>query len=77
MKEHYYLDNAATTMPKPESVYVFMDKFFREHGVNPGRSSYELSVETEAMITQTRRMLGEFFWIQRRSIPSNVLLECH
>ena len=57
-------------MPKPESVYVFMDKFFREHGVNPGRSSYELSVETEAMIVQTRRMLGEFFGY--RGDPSRV-----
>ena len=70
MKNNYYLDNAATTMPKPESVYVFMDKFFREHGVNPGRSSYQLSVETEAMIVQTRRMLGEFFGY--RGDPSRV-----
>ena len=61
MKEHYYLDNAATTMPKPESVYLFMDEFFRKFGVNPGRSSYELAVEAELMIEQTRRMLSQFF----------------
>ncbi|MDP6398535.1 MAG: aminotransferase class V-fold PLP-dependent enzyme [Arenicellales bacterium] len=61
MKEHYYFDNAATTLPKPEPVYQFMEQFFRSHGVNPGRSGHQLAVEAEAMIVQTRRMLGEFF----------------
>jgi cysteine desulfurase family protein len=61
MKNHYYFDNAATTFPKPELVYRFMDNFFREHGVNPGRSGYELAIEAEGMIAETRRMLGNFF----------------
>ena len=61
MKDNYYFDNAATTLPKPESVYQFMDKFFRSHGVNPGRSGHELAIEAETMIIQTRRMLGECF----------------
>ena len=61
MKDNYYFDNAATTLPKPEPVYQFMDKFFRSHGVNPGRSGHELAIEAETMIIQTRRMLGEFF----------------
>ena len=61
MKDNYYFDNAATTLPKPEPVYLFMDKFFRSHGVNPGRSGHELAIEAETMIIQTRRMLGEFF----------------
>ena len=61
MKENYYFDNAATTLPKPEAVYRFMDSFFRSHGVNPGRSGHELAIEAETMIIETRRMLGEFF----------------
>ena len=61
MKEHYYFDNAATTLPKPEPVYQFIDKFSRSHVVIPGRSGHQLAVEAEAMIVQTRRMLGEFF----------------
>ncbi len=61
MKDNYYFDNAATTWPKPEPVYQFMDSFFRSHGVNPGRSGSELAVEAEQMIFSTRRMLGEFF----------------
>ena len=61
MKDNYYFDNAATTLPKPEPVYQFMDQFFRSHGVNPGRSGHELAVEAEMMIIETRRLLGAFF----------------
>ena len=32
-----YFDNAATSWPKPESVYKFMDEFYRSHGINPAR----------------------------------------
>ena len=61
MKEHYYFDNAATSWPKPESVYQYMDQFFRAYGVNPGRSGHSLAVEAETMIVQTRRLIGGFF----------------
>lgn len=61
MKEHYYLDNASTTWPKPEPVYEFMDEFFRRYGVNPGRSGYEMALEVEKMTVETRRMLAAFF----------------
>ena len=61
MKENYYFDNAATTWPKPEPVYEFMDQFFRSHGVNPGRSGHTLAIEAEQMIFSTRKMLAQFF----------------
>ena len=61
MKDNYYFDNAATTWPKPEAVYQFMDSFFRSHGVNPGRSGHTLAVEAEQMIFSTRRLLAQFF----------------
>lgn len=61
MKDNYYFDNAATTWPKPEPVYEFMDSFFRSHGVNPGRSGHTLAVEAEQMIFSTRKMLAQFF----------------
>ena len=61
MKENAYFDNAATSWPKPEPVYAFMDAFFRSHGVNPGRGSHALAVEAERMIVQTRLMLARFF----------------
>ena len=61
MKETAYFDNAATTWPKPEVVYEYMDSFFRSHGVNPGRSGSLLAIEAEQMITQTRASIAEFF----------------
>lgn len=61
MKDNYYFDNAATTWPKPESVYAFMDSFYRSHGVNPGRSGHTLAIEAEQMIFSTRKMLAQFF----------------
>ena len=61
MKENVYFDNAATTWPKPEPVYAFMDAFFRSHGVNPGRGGHALAVEAEEMIIETRAMLARFF----------------
>ena len=38
-----YFDNAATTFPKPEEVYSFMDSFYRENGGNAGRGQYKLA----------------------------------
>ena len=71
MKEHYYLDNASTTWPKPEPVYRFMDSFFRSHGVNPGRAGHTLAIEAEQMIFETRRLLAQFFGF--RGDPNRVV----
>ena len=60
MKDHYYFDNASTTWPKPEPVYTAADQFFRQYGVNPGRSSHVLAFEAEKMVSETRRLLAEF-----------------
>ncbi len=56
-----YLDNAATTFPKPEAVYTFMDQFYRRAGVNPGRSGYDLCMEAGEMLDNTRKLLARFF----------------
>ena len=49
-----YLDNAATTFPKPENVYVTMDKMNREGAVNAGRGSYKAAQVASRMITETK-----------------------
>src|SRR5271165_3267008 len=56
-----YFDNAATSWPKPESVYKFMDQFYRTHGVNPGRSGYDLAIEAGSLLTNLRKRLTKFF----------------
>jgi cysteine desulfurase family protein len=61
MSELIYLDNGATSFPKPEEVYAFMDKFYRQFGVNPGRSGYDLCMEAGEVVEETRQMLTNFF----------------
>jgi len=61
MENLIYLDNAATSYPKPDEVYTFMDSFYRSFGVNPGRSGYDLCMETGALVDTTRKMLADFF----------------
>src|SRR3989344_421299 len=56
-----YLDNAATSFPKPKRVYERMDRFLREEAANPGRSGHSLSVAAEAQIVQARSLLAKFF----------------
>ena len=61
MEKLIYLDNGATSFPKPEEVYSFMDKFYRNFGVNPGRSGYDMCMEAGEVVEDTRKMLMEFF----------------
>ncbi|MDH4270343.1 MAG: aminotransferase class V-fold PLP-dependent enzyme [Candidatus Aminicenantes bacterium] len=61
MDKMIYLDNSATSFPKPESVYIFMDQFYRRSGVNPGRSGYDLCMEAGEMLDATRKLLTRFF----------------
>jgi len=61
MSELIYLDNSATSFPKPEEVYQFMDTFYRKHGVNPGRSGFDAAIETEELVFNTRKLLTSLF----------------
>lgn len=61
MGELIYLDNGATSFPKPEEVYSTMDHFYRNFGVNPGRSGYDLCIEAGSVVEGTRKMMTDFF----------------
>jgi selenocysteine lyase/cysteine desulfurase len=61
MADIIYLDNAATSFPKQDVVHDRMSTFYRECGVNPGRTGCDLALRAEEMIHSTRRMLSEFF----------------
>ena len=61
MEKLIYLDSGATTFPKPEEVYVAMDQFYRNYGVNPGRSGYDLCMVAGSIVEETRKLLTEFF----------------
>ncbi len=60
-----YLDNAATSFPKPEQVFRGMDAFVRASGANPGRGGHRRALEAEAMIGDTRRQLARLFGCPR------------
>jgi cysteine desulfurase / selenocysteine lyase len=53
-----YLDNAATTYPKPETVYRAMDRFTREAGGNPGRSGHHRSLQAGREVLLTREAVA-------------------
>lgn len=54
-----YFDNAATTFPKPDCVYNFMEKFYRTSGGNYGRGNYALADSAKKIIDETRNLLGQ------------------
>ncbi|MDD5892651.1 MAG: aminotransferase class V-fold PLP-dependent enzyme [Bacteroidales bacterium] len=54
-----YFDNAATTYPKPDSVYFFMDEFYRNSGGSAGRGNYSLASSAKGLIDETRKLLQE------------------
>jgi len=61
MNKLIFLDNGATSYPKPEEVYQYMDYFYRNFGVNPGRSGYDLCMEAGLVVEETRALLTGFF----------------
>ena len=61
MSELIYLDNSATSFPKPEEVYEFMDSFYRTHGVSPGRSGFDAAIAAEEIIHDSRKLLAGIF----------------
>ena len=61
MEKVAYFDNAATTFPKPESVYDFTDRFYRECGVNVGRGQHKLASKASALVQETRELILDLF----------------
>jgi selenocysteine lyase/cysteine desulfurase len=64
-----YLDNAATTFPKPRSVTIAFNNAIRLYGGNPGRSSHYLSRQASRMVFETREEVASLFEGQ----PENVV----
>ncbi|MDR1787765.1 MAG: aminotransferase class V-fold PLP-dependent enzyme [Treponema sp.] len=56
-----YLDNAATSWPKPERVYQTADRALREWSGNPGRAGHKLSTAAGCRVEETRALLARLF----------------
>jgi len=61
MADFVYLDNAATTFPKPPEVIQYMCEFYATRGVNPGRTGFDLALEAEETLAEARQALADFF----------------
>lgn len=61
MKKIIYFDNAATTFPKPESVYRYADRFVRGFAGNPGRASHSLALAAAEEVYRAREALANLF----------------
>jgi cysteine desulfurase family protein len=56
-----YLDNAATSFPKPQATLEAMVRYQREIGGSPGRSGHRLSIDSGRMVHETRETIARLF----------------
>src|SRR5256885_5620165 len=56
-----YLDNAATSFPKPEAVYQALDAFARHDLANPGRAGHKMALAAERALDDGRHLLNQLF----------------
>lgn len=65
-----YLDNAATTYPKPNSVIYAVGNSFKSYCSNPGRSGHDFSKATASLVYEVREKTADFFNSEK---PENVI----
>jgi len=58
-----YLDNAATSWPKPPEVLKAITDVLERNGGNPGRSGHRLSITAARVIYDTREEIARFFGV--------------
>src|SRR5579884_3713824 len=61
MTASIYLDNAATSFPKPEAVYQALDRFARQSLANPGRAGHKMALAAEHALDDARHLLNQLF----------------
>jgi selenocysteine lyase/cysteine desulfurase len=59
-----YFDNAATTYPKPEQVYLALDREFRQSG-NAGRGTHPLALNGARQIFESRECIADFLGVSK------------
>lgn len=58
-----YLDNAATSWPKPDTVYLEMLRCIKEYGANPGRSGHRMAMRAGEKVYECRENLARLFGV--------------
>ncbi|MFC4778341.1 aminotransferase class V-fold PLP-dependent enzyme [Paenibacillus sp. GCM10023252] len=62
--ETIYMDHAATSWPKPESVLEAVTEAMKHDSANPGRGSHRMAVRASRVLFDTRKMLAKLFRIK-------------
>src|SRR5688572_32628301 len=65
MTSRIYMDNAATSRPKPPAVMEAMCRYASELGASAGRGAYAEAVETGELMAECRRRLNKLFHGER------------
>ena len=65
-----YLDNGATTWPKPPSVLREINKCFKYYAANPGRGGHDMAIKCSEVVFECRNLASEFFGVPS---PENVI----
>ena len=60
-----YLDNGATSYPKPENVYLAVMDYMRNNGASPGRGNYGRARDADGLVYETRKALRELLGAKR------------
>lgn len=63
-----YLDNAATSWPKPETVYLAMDGFLRHQAGNPGRGSHSMAAAAGRAVDEARLLAARLINAERERV---------
>ncbi len=69
-----YLDNAATSWPKPEAVYQAVERYQRDIGAPAGRSSYAEAASVSKGVADARARVARLFNVDD---PSRVIFTCN
>lgn len=51
-----YVDNAATTYPKPKEVYKEVLECMEKYAANPGRSSHDMAIKSQRKVWETEKL---------------------
>lgn len=63
-----YLDNAASSYPKPRTVLCAVARHLQKNGANPGRSGHRMAMEASERIYSTRCVLADFFGTEPETV---------
>jgi len=59
-----YMDNAATSWPKPEETMKAMAEYFHSIGASPGRSGHRMSLDAGRVVLDARESVSELFGVK-------------